>query len=137
MFPTRMLKATVLASALLLASAACDQAPTASTIKPPTGVLLNTAPVAKVNLTVLGTAYCDPGACVYNYRYDAFESTDSDGTIAAYEWIENGYTVSTSSTYYVTALRAYEGCTGAQQGTLKVTDNTGATHSVCYGYTPA
>lgn len=137
MFPTRMLKATVLASALVLASAACDSPPTASTIEPPAGVQLNTAPVAKVNLTVLGTAYCGPGACVYNYRYDAFESIDSDGTIVAYEWIENGYTVSTSSTYYVTALRAYEGCTGAQKGTLKVTDNTGATHSVCYGYTPA
>jgi YD repeat-containing protein len=137
MLPTRMLRAAVLASALVLAPAACDSAPTASSIQAPTGVLLNTAPVAKVNLTVLGTAYCGPGACVYDYRYDAFESTDADGTIVAYEWIENGYTVSTSSTYYVTALRAYEGCRGTQLGTLRVTDNTGATHSVCYGYTPA
>lgn len=137
MLPSRMLKAAVLASALVLASTACDTAPTASPIDLPTGLRLNTAPVAKVNLTVLGTAYCGPGACVYNYRYDAYESTDVDGTIVAYEWIENGYTVSTSSTYYVTALRAYEGCTGYQKATLKLTDHTGATHSVCYGYTPA
>lgn len=137
MFPTRMLRAAVFAVALVLAPAACDSAPTASSIEAPTGVSLNTAPVAKVNLTVLGTAYCGPGACVYNYKYDAFESIDVDGTIVAYEWIENGNTVSTSSTYYVTALRAYEACKGSQLGTLKVTDNTGATHSVCYGYTPA
>jgi hypothetical protein len=131
----RLNPALVLVAALALV-AGCERQPTAAS---PTSAraLLNSAPVAKVNLTVLGAAYCQLGVCVYNYRYDAYESTDSDGTIVSYEWIEDGVTVSTSATYYVTALRAYEACTGLQRGTLKVTDNQGATGTVCYGYTPA
>lgn len=92
--------------------------------------------MAKVNLTVLGTAYCSGGTCVYNYRYDGYESYDPDGSIVAYEWTENGSVVSSSATYNVTALRAYETCTGKPAvGTLKVTDNSGATATACYSYT--
>ncbi|HEX8320643.1 hypothetical protein [Longimicrobium sp.] len=124
-----------LAAAALSVAAACDSAPMASAAASAPSLLV--APTSQVNLTVLGTAYCGPGACVHNYRFDAWESTDSDGTIVAYEWKEGGTVVSTSSTYYVTALRAYETCSREVQGTLKVTDNDGNTHTDCYSYTPA
>lgn len=131
---TRSTKLLTLVAALI-AVAGCDRQPVEA--RTPATARGNVTPVARVNLTVISKAYCGPdGTCGYNYRYDAYESTDSDGSIASYEWIENGVTVSTSATYYVTALRAYEGCTGGQLGTLRVTDNQGATASVCYGYSP-
>jgi len=114
--------------AAVLALGACDSAPTATAEGTTASLNLNQAPVAKVNLTVLGTAYCSLGTCVYNYRYDGYESFDPDGSIVAYEWKEGSTVVSTSATYNVTALRAYETCTGKPAvGTLKVTDNSGAT----------
>lgn len=96
----------------------------------------NQPPVAKVNLTVLGTWFCELGTCAYHYEYDAYESYDPDGSIVDYQWIENGVVVATGPTYQVSALRAYEGCGGTQEGTLVVTDDQGATGSACYGYTP-
>lgn len=122
-----------------LATAACESAPATAPSADPSRVTVsstNQPPVAQVNLTVLGTSYCGPGACVYDYEYDAYESYDPDGSIVSYEWVENGATVSSTATYRVTALRAYETCTGTQLGTLIVTDDQGATGSACYGYTP-
>jgi hypothetical protein len=124
----------------LLACAAVAGAwdtPSAGRGSPRAAVAANQPPVARVNLTVLSAAYCQFGVCSYNYRYDAYESYDPDGTIVSYQWVENGSTVSGGATYNVyDALRAYEGCGGNEQGTLIVMDNQGATSSVCYGYTP-
>ncbi|HEY0025276.1 MAG TPA: hypothetical protein VGB24_20345 [Longimicrobium sp.] len=126
---------SMLAAVLALGTGACDSAPTATAEGTSASLTLNQAPVAVVNLTLLGTAYCS-GTCVYNYRYDGYESYDPDGSIVAYEWKEGGSVVSTSATYNLTALRAYEACTGKPAvGTLKVTDNSGATATACYSYT--
>src|SRR3712207_3162415 len=92
----------------LIAVAGCDRQPV--DVRTPEARRASINPVARVNLTVLGAAGCSMGVCWYNYRFDAYESTDADGSIVSYQWIENGVTVSTSATYYVTALRAYEGC---------------------------
>lgn len=115
--------------ATLIAVAGCDHQPVE--VREPRAPRASINPVARVNLTVLGS---NGGG--YDYRYDAYQSTDSDGTIVSYQWIEYGVTVSTSATYYVTALRAYESCSKPHQGTLKVTDNNGDVGTVCYSYTP-
>lgn len=115
--------------AALIGVAACDRQPVE--VREPRAPSASINPVARVNLTVLG-----PNGGGYDYRYDAYQSTDADGTIVSYQWIENGVTVSTSATYYVTALRAYESCSKPHQGTLKVTDNNGDIGTVCYSYTP-
>lgn len=115
--------------ATVIAVAGCDGQPVEA--REPRAPSASINPVARVNLTVLGS---NGGG--YDYRYDAYESTDADGTIVAYEWKEYGVVVSTSATYYVTALRAYESCTKPHQGTLKVTDNNGDVGTVCYSYTP-
>jgi hypothetical protein len=103
----------------------------------PARLLTNQPPVAVVNLTVLGPAGCGPGACWYDYEYDADQSYDPDGSIVSYEWkLNSGYVHSTTSHWYVEALRAYEGCSGTQRGKLIVTDNAGAADTACFGYTP-
>src|SRR5215203_1504594 len=78
--------------AALVAAAGCDRQPTA--VRTPGPAHATVAPVARVHLVVLSTAYCAGGTCGYNYRYDANLSTDADGTVVSYAWIENGVTVS-------------------------------------------
>lgn len=102
----------------------------------PGAAAANQSPVAVVNLTVLSVWFCDAGTCAYHYQFDGYQSSDPDGSIASYLWVENGVVVASGPTYLVDAIRAYEGCTGAQRGTLIVTDNQGATASACYGYAP-
>lgn len=125
----------VLASAL----AGCDAAhtPVETPADPLRSSFTNQSPVAIVKLTVLGVAGCGPGACWYDYEYNAHSSYDPDGSIVSYRWEEDGNLVSTSATRYVTALRAYDSCGGAWvQGKLIVTDNLGAADTACYNYTP-
>lgn len=101
-------------------------------------LLTNQPPTAVVNMTILDQAGCGGGACWWNYRYDAFQSSDPDGTIVSYKWIENGATVSNSDTYFLTATRAYEFCGhGPQEGFLIVTDDQAAADTACYSYAPA
>lgn len=127
-------------AALAVLAAGCDQ-PSPTAVAPTKGpaktVTTNQPPVAVVNLTVLGAAYCQLGTCTYNYRYDSYESYDPDGSIVSVEWKVNGSLLTTAPTWTLTALRAYEACTGTTRGTLTVTDNEGATSTVCFGYTPA
>lgn len=123
---------------LAVLAAGCEGSnPTAAapSAAPAKALLTNQAPTAVANLTVVSTQYCQAGTCVYNYKYDAFQSSDPDGTIVAYQWKVDGSVVSTSATWNVTALRAYEACTGNSRGVLTVTDNEGATGTVCFGLT--
>lgn len=134
------LLSAVAAAALVVAGVACGaDTTTAPTVAPgqPARLLTNQPPVAVVNLTVLGTAGCGPGACAYNYKYDAFQSYDPDGSIVSYKWVlDNGTVKSSSSSWNLTALRAYEDCGGYYEGVLIVTDNAGAADSACFSYSP-
>jgi hypothetical protein len=132
------LRFALAAAASVVIGAACG-AETAPTAAPgqPARLLTNQPPVAVVNLTVLGAAGCGPGACWYNYKYDALQSYDPDGSIVSYKWVLTSGTVkSNSSSWNLTALRAYEDCGGYQEGWLIVTDNAGAADSACFSYTP-
>lgn len=123
----------------LIAGAACADSGTAPEAAGARAILqfTNQPPNAVVNLTVLGTAGCQTGVCWYNYEYDAYQSSDPDGTIASYKWVLNdGTVVSNSATWQTTALRAYEGCAGTTRGKLIVTDNAGAADTACFGFTP-
>jgi hypothetical protein len=129
----------VAAAAVLTAAAACADGGVAPEAAGARAILQSTnqPPVAAFTLTNLGLAFCGPGACAYNYRYDGSSSYDPDGSIASYAWRENGVTVRSTSTRSVTAVRAYRDCEGGiQEGWLVVTDNAGAQDSVCYSYSP-
>ena len=133
----RILRRLAPIAALAVLAAACDRAaPTeAAPDSAPRRNSFNQAPVAVVNLTLLGTATCQSGVCTYNYKYDSDESYDPDGSIVSVQWTVNGSFLTNSNTWNVTALRAYETCRGTSQGTLTVTDDQGATNTVCFGYT--
>jgi|GEM_PF-4741185 len=96
----------------------------------------NQPPIAVVNLTLLGVNHCGPGACVYDYEYDSHQSYDPDGSIVSQLWVMSDGYQRTSASWEVSALRAYQSCTGSYKGKLIVTDNLGAADTTCFGYTP-
>jgi hypothetical protein len=135
-FPKSLLFATA-AFAVVGTAAACGGDGTAPTAAPdqPARLLTNQPPNAVVNVTVLGVAFCTQ-ICFWDHEFDAYQSSDPDGSIVAYKWVlENGYTASTGATMQMTSLRAYDYCGGNQQGKLIVTDNAGAADTACFGYT--